>query len=101
MSRTARFCDAARHQEVSMLRFARKFFGVSSAARAARGRPITKLALEQLDDRLLPSATGHVSQVMARTGPAVFYTDSNRNLLESFNGGQGFVIDSSHNVHTV
>jgi hypothetical protein len=79
-----------------MLRILNNIFGGASARRTACTRPTTRLTLEQFDDRVLPSTTGVVSQVMDVHGNSVaFYIDNNHNLFASANSGQPIQIDSA------
>jgi hypothetical protein len=70
-------------------RILRKVFGRSAPPRKGPTRPTARPALEQLDERVLPSTTGVVSQVEDVHGNSVaFYIDNNHNLWASVNGGQ-------------
>jgi hypothetical protein len=81
-----------------MSRFINKLFGRSSAPRAARPRPTTRLQLEQLDERVLLSNTGTISSVWARPdiGQVVYSIGADKNLYESINGGYSHRIDNGY-----
>jgi len=80
-----------------MLRIARDIFGKSLKRPAARNRATTRLGLERLDDRLLPSNTGAVSEVWApHVGNVVYSVGQDQNLYESMNGGQSYRIDNGY-----
>jgi hypothetical protein len=77
-----------------MSRLLNKWFGGSSAPKASPRRPTARLGLEQLDERLLPSATGSISQVVDHNGARVaFFIDQNGVLERSVNGGQAQAVD--------
>jgi hypothetical protein len=78
-----------------MSRLLKKFFGGRSAPRAAPRRPTSRLELERLDERLVPSATGHVSQVVDHNGDVfAFFIDRNGVLEKSVNGGAAQTVDA-------
>jgi hypothetical protein len=69
-------------------------FGGPSAPKASPQRPTARLGVEQLDARLLPSATGSISQVMDHNGDRVaFFIDQNGVLERSVNGGLAQAVD--------
>jgi hypothetical protein len=71
-----------------------KLFGGRSAPKAAPRRPTSRLEVERLDERLLLSATGHVSQVVDHNGDVVtFSIDRNGVLERSINGGANQAVD--------
>src|SRR6516225_3863094 len=79
-----------------MRAFLGKLFSHSSTPGKSPARRTTRLGIERLDDRLLPSATGSFSQVLDQHGNSVLYSiDWHHNLWERFNGGQAFMIDNS------
>jgi hypothetical protein len=68
-----------------------KLFGKTRAA-----RPKARLQLEQLDQRLLPSTTGYMSQVIDTHGNAVvFYIGKDSNLYASANDGWAVQLDNA------
>jgi hypothetical protein len=81
-----------------MLSFLKSLLGLDgpSSPRRARPRPTTRLSLEPLDQRLLPSTTGIISQVVDGHGNSVaFYIGSDRNLYASANGGWARQLDNA------
>jgi hypothetical protein len=92
---TKRWQAAAR--SFPMRRFIKKLFGGSRAPRAACKRPTIKLQVEQLDERLLPSNTGSVSEVFTRNlGNVAFSIGQDKNLYASCNGGYGRRLDNGN-----
>ena len=85
-----------------MFRLLRNLFGNSSASRAAPKRRAVRLELERLDERMLPSATSLMSQVMDLHGnSAVFYIGKDLNLYEIINDGPAQKLTSSGNYGCV
>jgi hypothetical protein len=77
-----------------MRRFLRKLFG-STTSKKLSTRRTARLEIEHLDERVLPSTTGSVSQVLRPDGlSAVFYIDRQHNLWET-RGGYTWQADSS------
>jgi hypothetical protein len=72
----------------------KKLFGISSAPKAAPKRPTSRLELERLDERMLLSATGTVSQVVDHNGDRVtFFIDNNGVLERNINGRYTQAVD--------
>jgi hypothetical protein len=79
-----------------MFGFLKRLFGASSSPSPARPRQTARLQLEQLDQRLVPSTTGVISQVVDGHGNSVaFYIGTDRNLYASANGGWAVQLDSA------
>jgi hypothetical protein len=77
-----------------MSRLLNRFFGGRSVSKAAARRPTSRLGVERLDERALPSATGSVSQVVDHNGDVVaFFIDRNGVLERSVNGGAAQAVD--------
>jgi hypothetical protein len=66
--------------------------------RTSKPRRTTRLGLERLDDRLLPSNTGAMSSVYTpQVGNVTYYINANdQNLYESMNGGPSYRIDNGY-----
>ncbi len=74
-----------------MRQFIKKLLGGSPAPRAARPRPPIRLEVERLDERVLLSNTGSISQVFTNNlGTVTFSIEQDKNLYASCNGGHAW-----------
>jgi hypothetical protein len=97
----------ALQKEVVMAGILKKWFGGSSAPKAAKARPSVRLQLEQLDQRLLLSNTGTISSVFANVGPryggawgnVMFYIGRDHNLYECYLADYAVRLDGFDGYH--
>ena len=90
-----------------MRRFIKSLFGGPSAPRATLNRPMVRLEVEHLDERVLLSNTGSVSSIYAphvywdgnayvQGANVVYSIGTDKNLYESVNGGFSRKLDNGY-----